>query len=269
MKTCPDCGIDAQRLSGLALHYQSAIHMLPPDAALARSQQIWDGVSPDPLPAPDVEGFLAAVNALDGTEWARFGAQVLEGLARSKHLPKAQFERRVDSILAPFMGDVVSYALDAPASLVVPEFPLKKEGNAQSTNADALFAVTGDSPAWALVEIKTDSRSFDTVQLQRYVEAREQKMPLLRDELLEIHAAAASPRSKAGYWRVKQLLEQATVPLEAPIVIVYLVPDDLKPSHLELLDQADARVVRFSELDRLRAAHQDNVWKVVAKLLQL
>lgn len=50
--------------------------------------------------------------------------------------------------------------------------------------------------------------------------------------------------------------------------IVYLVPDDMKPFHLGLLKKADARVVSFSDLEGLRAAHQDNVWKVVAKLLQ-
>jgi hypothetical protein len=270
MASCPDCGTPAQTVQGLAQHYQSAVHSVAPGPALKRSQQIFNGSPPTALPGPDVDAFMASAAMLTSAEWSRFGAAVLEGLARSKHLPKAQFERRVDSLLAPFLGDVVSHALGAPASLVVPEFPLKKDDNAQSTNADALFAVTGDSSSWALTEIKTDARSFDVGQLQRYVKAREQGMAVLRKELLQIHAAAGA-RARVGYWRVKQLLDQAadSVPLTAPVRIVYLVPDDMRPSHLALLQQAEAYVVSFSELERLRAAHQDNVWKVVARLLQL
>lgn len=268
--TCPDCGTHAKTLTGLAAHMRAA-HKLSDKSAHARSLLVWSGEDTGALPGlPDLQGLVEEAAGVSDDAWAAFGRQVIEALARGKHLPKAGFERRVDSLLAPFVPAVVAHALgDEQASLVAPEFPIKKLRNAQSTNADALYRGT---KAWALLEIKTHPGSFDLRQLMTYVNARKRGMTSLVADLKIIHAHTDTA-ARTGYWSLIGLVQQAAAELElgeaAPIEIVYLVPDDLKSQHVDLLIQHNVRTLNFSSIAQVDVGAHKDLWQVVLRLLKL
>lgn len=265
---CPDCGILAKTLQGLTKHYV-AVHHLPSREASGRALKLFAGESVQLLPMPDYRALDEAAAGIDRLEWARFGRHVVAGLARTKHLPKAQFERRVDSLLAPFMPDVIRQEFGGShAQLVAPEFPLKKAVNAQSTNADGLFICTGERNAWVLAEIKTDPGSFSETQLRNYVLAREAGMRSLYDDVVAIHHRSTA---KLGYWRLLHLIREAAeeVGFDAPIELFYLVPDGLKADHLDLLLGCGVRVVTFGGLAATRPESEAAIWRLTQQLLGL
>jgi hypothetical protein len=67
-----------------------------------------------------------------------FLQDLMASMAINKALPKYQFERRVDAMLALFLPGIFSNLLKWKVSTVVPEFPIKSLDNNQTTNVDYL-----------------------------------------------------------------------------------------------------------------------------------
>ncbi len=88
-------------------------------------------------------------------EWSRF--------------PKYSLERRIDIFLTPFLAPFLSARMEAPVTLVAPEFPIKLESSNQSVNVDYLLRRDGRAPAWIFLELKTDARSLRDEQLAHYL----------------------------------------------------------------------------------------------------
>lgn len=87
---------------------------------------------------------------------------VLALLDRWRHLPAYQLERRADVLFALFLPEVLgTYFGISVNPLLIPEFPIKKEGDNQSKKVD-YFAVQANEPAGQafLVELKTDMASW-------------------------------------------------------------------------------------------------------------
>ncbi len=177
-------------------------HGLPFDVADLAATAVWEGGSPD-VTAPTVTPaeVINAMTALSDSSAAHYLRVLLASLVADKQLPKYQFERRIDALLTPFFPTMVERALGGgTASVVVPELPLKKPGASnQSANADHLLVVR-DRPAgapdcWVLLELKTDSGSYDPQQAAIYRFAQRDGWSRLRAELMQGTTRPTSSRS--------------------------------------------------------------------------
>ncbi len=181
-------------------------------------------------------------------------------IASNKELPKYQFERRVDAVLAIFLPDILAATYGWRIEVVVPEFPIKRADSNQTTNADyALFRHSGPSirAAWILFELKTDATSIRDIQLRTYLKAREKGMRGLRRELEAVREAT---KHRQKYARLLERVD--TFPVDAPIEILYLTPgnsgDELQHDGVHVLgfgDLTDLRLPNYTEAwDAFRAA---------------
>ncbi len=80
-------------------------------------------------------------------------------LVANKRLPKYQFERRVDIFVSVFLADVLTALFGGTYQLVVPELPLKKDDNHQSTNVD--YPAAGSIAAGAVRYLSAERRARD------------------------------------------------------------------------------------------------------------
>ena len=118
-----------------------------------------------------------------------FLSRLLRTMVEEKRLPKYQFERRVDALLALFLPDALSRVLGGDVEHVVPEFPIKVGKARHSANVDRLMYIRAEEPGsdrWVFVEIKTDRNSIDHEQIERYLEAIKKGMPRLLADIPEI-----------------------------------------------------------------------------------
>ena len=118
---------------------------------------------------------------------------LVTSLKVNRTIPKYQFGRASEPLLALFLGEALEHAGFGPLEYVVPEFPLKKENN-QSTNIDHAFKLGG--AGWLLVEVKTDAVKPRPAQVQCYEKHAERPISELIKNLTAIHDAS---RKKAKY----------------------------------------------------------------------
>jgi hypothetical protein len=266
---CPICGKpDIKTLHGLRKHLSggkaSGGHDIAPDVAGLQSTAIWQG-TPSVATAPSVPTaeVLAAIEKLSDSAAADYLRVLLAGLVADKQLPKYQFERRIDALLAPFLPKIVQKAFGGgAASAVVPEFPLKKPGASnQSTNADHLL-ILRDRPAraadcWVLLELKTDSSSYDLKQAEIYRLAQLGGWSRLRDDIVTIRNASTK---KDGYTALLQRLDDGAG-REPPehVEILFLTPSSIPPPGFHS--------IHFSELLNVDMDVHPEVWELLRTLV--
>ncbi len=160
-----------------------------------------------------------------------------------------------------FLPGILRAALGWEAQVVVPEFPLKKVENHQSTNVDLLLfrRSVADNPAeaWILCEVKSDSRSFRETQLDRYRQAVQQGMPVLLRQLEEI-----ASRSSQGYKYREVQLRLAQLPADRPVELLYLAPQAMKQS---LPD--DVACISYEALLGLDVDTHSDAWRLFRAVL--
>lgn len=125
--------------------------------------------------------------------------EVLDYLQRARAFPKYALERRLDALVAIYLPEFLTYVFGASVRHVAPEFPLRRQQDARSTNVDFLLHKSGEDPAWLLVELKTEADSLDLEQLGLYVEQAARGMRALRAEIDFIRERS---RHKAKYERL-------------------------------------------------------------------
>ncbi len=206
---------------------------------------------------PDIKQALEALHGIDDATASGFLRLVLTTLAVDKQLPKYQFERRIDAFLTPFLPRIVEHTLGGgTAQLVAPEFPISN----QSTNADHLVLVRdrpGSQDTWLLVELKTDTGSYNPVQAQIYAEAVEDGWTRLRADLDIIRNASTK---KAGYTHLIKRVDAAAGGSGATAVeVMYLTPISNPPKGFHS--------VHYSELMRLEVDVYPEVWTVLQALI--
>jgi hypothetical protein len=201
-------------------------------------------VSPPPVRPMHAKSPAASAPAASGD----FIEQLFAQMALDKALPKYQFERRVDAFLAILLPDLLAQTFGGDVSYVVPEFPIKKPGNNQSTNVDHVYF--DHRGRWLFVEIKTDRDSESDGQVGTYLSAIARGMPAL---VADIHDIRAATVKRAKY---DMLLERlAGYPLDLPIELVYLAPaggETRFPPAVKLLD--------YARLGRLNHRAHPEVW---------
>jgi hypothetical protein len=126
---------------------------------------------------------------------SRQPAAVLALLDQWRHLPSYQLERRADIFFALYLPGIIEHALGVEVDArVIPEFPIKREDNNQTTKVD-YFLLSKDRGAAFLVEFKTEMDSRNEVQ-DAYLEmARRRGLSRLLEDI-PIVAAASNQKAK-------------------------------------------------------------------------
>lgn len=193
-------------------------------------------------------------NNPEANEFEDYLREVFGQLARFKNLPKYQFERRVDGFISVFLTDILRATWDWDTEIVAPEFPIKKEGNNQSTNVDYLLYRTQNSSAedaWLFVELKTDKGSFDEVQYNTYKRAQVAGMAKLREDLNHIYRKT---RDKKKYKALFEKLKSSD--LDRPIELVYVIPSGSKRPKPE----KGLKVLTFKRISKMKLQRYPLVW---------
>lgn len=153
--------------------------------------------------------------------------------------------------------------------VIAPEFPLKKDNN-QSTNIDFLL-VNNSRNSLTLVEIKTDTQSFDHEQLEIYSRVKEkiklQSAEILRSDLNNIKKGSNRPE-KYDYIisRFDECVSSAHRIWQ--IDLIYLVPKALA-SQIGANGVID-RIICFEDLPATIIHRYAEYWSIIrSKLLLL
>ncbi len=217
--------------------------------------------------------------------------QIFRNLETWSAFPKYALERRIDIFLTPYLEEFLSSETTprGQVELVAPEFPILShivdvvagtkrldEIDARTVNADYLLLRRSPSPAWLLVELKTDSNSIDEKQFLRYQAAQRARMTTLLDH---IRRKIAPPRS-TFHLKYQQVLNAVNDALERAglqpdtdldIEIVYLAPSQPKDAQRVETWPPGKDVVRYHALADFAAmtpAKHRALWEHVSPLLQ-
>ena len=151
----------------------------------------------------------------------RFLEQLLKLLSDNKSFPKYQHERRVDLFINFFLPEILDAELGTPIDLVIPEFPLKKESTAHTTNAD-YFAYSSKHNRVYLCEFKTTAGSFNEEQLERYFQAKDDGWSKVIKDINTVFDST-EPRHKAKYANLIEKVQD--IPAVVDIEVVYIAPE--------------------------------------------
>lgn len=185
-----------------------------------------------------MERHAAAAQAKDPIE------QIVANLRRWRALPGYSVERRIDLLLTPYLEGFLTARMGAPVKLVTPEFPIPKklfpellDGRAprnQHIAADFLCLREEPTPAWVLVELKTDLRSRRSIQDLAYravcappparSDARGREVRGAMTRLLDALAETKRDGEHAAlYHRIARVVRSRGPELE-PIEVCYIQP---------------------------------------------
>ena len=174
-----------------------------------------------------------------------------------KSLPKYEFERRFDVLLAPFLNDILSACLGGEVAVVAPEFPLKHENTNHTDNADYLCALTGaeGKVTWILLELKTASESVSSDQIEMYRRNRDKGFARLCDE---VGLVAKASGAKEKYANLIALLPQG--PVSDELQVVFLAP-------AQALVPPDFKHITFEQAFAITPSKYPEVWQCLREAL--
>jgi hypothetical protein len=197
-------------------------------------------------------------------EWARY--------------PGYSVERRIDVLLAPYLGRALGAKMRAPVTLVAAEFPLPhrlfkgEESTRQHRAAEFLCLRGGDDPAWILVELKTDRRSKSDAQLRAYrAVCSNWDMPRVLDAIL---VTKAETNHEAAYRSLVRMVRQTkTKTTKFELCLIEPTSTKVKSRENGPAGQADAKarewVVGLREFTGLVVPERgDILWPALVKLLR-
>ncbi len=242
MYICPICGKEAKTEHGLRTHMRGTIayggHELDEHEIamkLLQSQSLQKRTKIVSVQDPSsIDRFRSSTDfSIDieevKNESGSFFEHLLISLMKNKEIPKYQFERRIDTIIEQFLPDIISQRYGGRVEFVVPEFPIKKDYNNQSNNADFLFYQNNSNNEgfWIMAELKTDDASIRIDQLELYRRALAKGMKAMVDEVTTIRNAASGNMHKYDVL----LSRLAPYAADSPLKIVYILLTRSDASH--------------------------------------
>jgi hypothetical protein len=265
MPRCPHCSKEIASRPGLSKHLTGLRryggHEVQQMEAEGIAEQVFAGsYRPQVSSLPSelaVPTYSAEVSA---DPYASFLIRFFETLVAHKRLPKYQFERRVDAIMAIFLPAILQELRGWKVDLVCPEFPLKKPSNNQSTNADHLLFrhvdSNGTAEAWILFELKTDDASCNDLQLNTYLTALDRGMPQL---LADLYSISGASNARTKYAELRSCISR--FPADRPIELVYLSPcrSSIKDTRVTALT--------FEDLEDLSIGEFPRVWDLLRTIM--
>lgn len=177
--------------------------------------------------------------------------------------PKFQFERAISPLLTIFIKDIINKKFEARVTVTIPEFPLKKGLNNQSTNIDWLLIDETNFTLYC-VELKTDNYSISNKQIERYFAIKDIVSNKGASFLFEqINKIAPHSVRKEKYKRLLEKIDSQTIDFSVfkNFKIIYLVPDN------SILN--DERVIRInlSELPMDISTEYKEEWRKINDFL--
>ena len=130
-------------------------------------------------------------------------------LDKWRHFPAFPLEPRSEVLFALFLPTIMETCIGVKINpLVIPQFPLKKEGNNQSNNVD-FFALSEDGKCGYLIELKTDISSVSEKQKCYLKKARRKGMRAILDEFKTIFEATYEKKyARQKYFHLAQALSE-------------------------------------------------------------
>jgi len=197
---------------------------------------------------------------------------ILEGV----HIPKVQVERELSPILGMFIESLLTKYFEdnndfsGDYKLILPEFPLKKDNDNQSTNIDFLL-FNKSKKAMVLLELKTDPSSHNEEQIKTYSLLKSKistkSAKFLRDDL---NAIIEGSTKKTKYQYVTERFDKSFEGVDLSAInncfIIYLVPSAMK----EGIDNKHGvdYVLTLESLPENIVHTHSNAWQVIAQNIQ-
>ena len=174
---------------------------------------------------------------------------IFDLLDQWRGLPNYQMERRVDIYFALYLHEIImAYFKDELKGEkithvnIIPEFPLKKDGNRQSLKVD--YAVFSKNKLF-LVELKTDVNSLNDVQYGNLIIAKSKSLYDFVSIIPDI--AIGSDQRKKYMYLIKCIKELLSLVYEINIESETNVCDDSKKALDCLCEEFKAKESQFSE----------------------
>jgi hypothetical protein len=154
-----------------------------------------------------------------------FLSKVIGLLEENKRFPKYQMERRFDIFINLFLPNIIQWKFgkDYIIDFIIPELPIKKEGNNQSTNLDYLVVCKTQKKAF-LVELKTDPNSCKLKQLEIYIEAQASGLiQIIKD--IKIIYNSPNNHYQGKYEYLLSLLSPEKIDQNLKLELIYILPE--------------------------------------------
>jgi hypothetical protein len=201
-----------------------------------------------------------------------FLREMINLLEVNQRFPKYQMERRVDILIYLFLPDIIrwKFGKDYKVDFIIPELPIKKEGNNLSTNLD-YFVICNSKNKGFLVELKTDANSCRPEQMHQYFKVKNDRFKAIIDGIQDIIKVTKRPYRK----KYKDLLDilENKVNSEIQLDIIYILPES-GITKLQIKNPESNQNIHFITLESLKAMeyadHLQEEWDLIrqSKLFQ-
>jgi hypothetical protein len=182
-----------------------------------------------------------------------FLLKVINQLKKNQQFPKYQLERRLDIFINTFLPEIIQWKFGSEyhVDFIIPELPIKKDGNYQSTNLD-YFAACNSQNKGFLVELKTDPHSCRADQFNLYLKVQKNGFGKI---IKDIRTIKDSPhnRYRKKYEYLLSVLESGKVDLNIDLEIIYILPE-AGIQRLSKNLQDSNQTVHFITLESLRSS---------------
>lgn len=216
--------------------------------------------------------------------------QIFELLKKWYEYPKYQLERRLDIFFSIYLPEILKEkGIYIELNDIFPEFPLKKENNNLSTNADyAIFDNKDDETNLYLIELKTEMNSIsnEKKQLLYYKQVQKKKIIDLIKEIIEIQKNSKQWEkyeklledieerynfikisSKEGEKKTEWIVNDNNSKILGNIKIIYLVPNNLEDKLLK--QENNFQVIYFDDIiELIENKYNDKLSKEFCSILK-
>ena len=220
-----------------------------------------------------------------------FIEKLINLIVENKDMPKVQVERELSPIIEIFIEDILKDGSkidkriqEGNYKLIATEFPLQsktKENDKdtyRSTNIDYLLLNEKYNELY-LVELKTDSKSFENKQFLYYKEIIENKKPAY--ELFEFLDELENKKYKylTSYVREKMGVKEDENPFEniKKIHLVYIAPkkmftknwgDENQKCMIDLQEEENYAIINFSDFKKIDVKSYKKEWSIITKKIE-
>ncbi|MBF0316322.1 MAG: hypothetical protein HQK52_23085 [Oligoflexia bacterium] len=149
---------------------------------------------------------------------------IFENLTDWSNIPKYQLERRIDIFFTPYLETIINHHYGEKGfhpDLIIPEFPLKKDCSNRSSNID-YFLCDFERAHICLLELKTNKKSFDPVQLRNMIDASLNDVAMIVNNIRKIKKTT---RQKEKYKKLIEKIESISDQKRYLMDVVYIYPD--------------------------------------------
>lgn len=181
---------------------------------------------------------------------------VVDAIVQNSRLPKYQFERASEPLIAPFMNQWLSSKFGRSLRTVAVEVPIKKCENYQSTNAD--YLMVDEMSNWYLIEVKTRKSNLLASQLDAYARASMNGADQMLKDSLEIEQKSIF---KEKYRELNRRIQDGK-----HITVVLVTPHRERPGILRADDYKNFKWFSITDMFTYEPTDHRELWSIVRRL---